>query len=150
MQHPCIADYYTLTTPKTDIVHTVLATVSGGGYGTTNVAATSVTQSESSCSSFTEYSLEWYNPTTKVWVNYAGLTSTQVYVQNYVTSTAVFDIKFLTDLGATWDGKEALLRIKTTDPNSKAAAGTIYDEFKVTFQYECALDELSIAYANDV
>ena len=48
-------------------------------------------------------------------------------MRNYSSGTAVFDIQFVTDLGATWDGKEALLRIKTTNPKSQAAAGTIYD-----------------------
>ena len=118
MQHHCINDFYTLITAKTDIVHTILATASGGNYGVTSVGATSVTQSDSTCSSYTQKSLEWYNPTTKGWVNYAGLTPSQVYVQDYVSSTAVFNIKFLSDLGSAWDGKEALLRIKTTDPYS--------------------------------
>jgi hypothetical protein len=92
MQHHCINDFYTLTTAKTDIVHTILATISGGNYGVTSVGATSVTQSDSTCSTYTQKSLEWYNPTTKVWVNYAGLTASQVYVQNYNPATAVFDI----------------------------------------------------------
>jgi hypothetical protein len=92
MQHHCIADYYTLKTPKTNIVHTILATNSGGNYGTTHVPITDVTQSISSCNKYTQYSLEWYNPKTEVWLNYAELTASQIYVRNYVPSTAVFDI----------------------------------------------------------
>lgn len=73
------------------------------------------------------------------------------YIQNYVASTAVFDVQFTSDLGTTWDGKSVNMRIKTTDPNSGQAAGTIYDEFKVTFVYACTSDELTItSLAGDI
>lgn len=39
-------------------------------FGTTNVGATSVTQSDATCSSFTVYTLEIYNSVTKLWVDY--------------------------------------------------------------------------------
>jgi len=61
-----------------------------------------------------------------------------------VPSTAVFDVQFTSDLGTTWDGKSVSMRIKTTDPNSGQAAGTVYDEFKVSFVYACTSDELTI------
>ena len=118
MQHHCIADFYTLTTAKNDIIHTILALASGGNYGSTHVPATDVIQNISLCSAYTKYSLEWYNPKTEFWVNYADLIASQVYVQNYNPSTAVFDIQFITDLGRQWSGKEALLRIKITNPYS--------------------------------
>lgn len=63
----------------------------------------------------------------------------------------MFDVQFTSDLGTTWDGKSVSMRIKTTDPNSGQAAGTVYDEFKVTFAYACTTDELTItSLAGDI
>jgi hypothetical protein len=43
------------------------------------------------------------------------------------------------------------MRIKTTNPNSGQVAGTIYDDFKVTFVYACVNDELTItAVTSDI
>ena len=113
----------------------------------THVPITDVIQSISLCSQYTEHSLEWYNPKTEVWVDYTGLIASQIYVRNYNNSIAVFDIYFDTDLGKKWDGVEAMLRIKTTNPYSQESTATIYDQFKVTFQYECRADSLCIAGA---
>ena len=66
----CYADTYTLTTAKADIDFTILAVAVGGAFGTTAVSATTVTQSTAACSSFTVYTLEYYNKTTKLWVDY--------------------------------------------------------------------------------
>ena len=38
--------------------------------------------------------------------------------EKYSSVTAAFDIRFVQYLGETWDSKEALFRIKTTNPYS--------------------------------
>jgi hypothetical protein len=115
-----------------------------------------VTQSISGCSSYTAYTLEIWNSSTKVWVDYnsqtAGdKTANHPYIANYAAATAAFDILFTSDLGTTWNGKTVDMRIKTTNPNSGQVAGTIYDDFKVTFVYACVNDELTItAVTSDI
>ena len=110
-----------------------------------------MTQSILGCSSYTAYSLEIYNSATKVWVDYFSQTANHPYIANYAPSTAAFDILFSSDLGTTWNGKTVDMRIKTTNPNSGQAAGTIYDDFKVTFVYACVSDELTItAVTSDI
>ena len=77
MQHICWNDSFTLTTAKSDINHTILAVDLGSNnFGTTAVAATSVTQSDATnCASFKQFYLEYYNPTTKIWVDYFSMSS---------------------------------------------------------------------------
>lgn len=114
-------------------------------YGLTNIPATSVTQSDTTCAKIV--SLEVYNPTTKLWGDYntdASKTTKWPYIQNYNSVTAVFDIKFSTDLGPTYDATQVTLRIKTTDVFSGQPTGTIYDQWTISFVYVCALDNLSI------
>jgi hypothetical protein len=111
----------------------------------TNVPATSVTQNLATCAK--TFSLEIYDETTKTWGDYntdVNKATKWPYVQNYASATAVFDIKFSSDLGSTYHGTSVTMRIKTTDSISGQAAGTVYDQFKVTFAYECVLDSLSI------
>ena len=84
------------------------------------MAATDVTQSDSSCASHKTHTLEIFNDVTKVWTDYnsqtAGVKAANYpYIQNYVAATAVFDVLFTSDLGTTWDGKVVRMRIKTTD-----------------------------------
>jgi hypothetical protein len=115
-----------------------------------------VSQSISGCWTYTAHSLEIYNSVTKVWVDYNSQTAAQKtanhpYIDSYTSATAVFNILFTSDLGTTWNGKTVDMRIKTTNPNSGQAAGTIYDEFKVTFVYACISDELTItAVTSDI
>lgn len=78
-----------------------------------------MSQSAATCGKVT--SLEIYNPVAKTWLDYntdANKATKWPYVQNYSTSTAVFDIKFSTDLGTTYDSTSVTMRVKTTDPIS--------------------------------
>jgi hypothetical protein len=70
MQHYCFNDYFTLTAQKADFTQTIYATDQGSGslYGLTNVGATSVTQSDSTCAK--TVSLEIYIESTKTWGDY--------------------------------------------------------------------------------
>lgn len=147
MQHYCYNDYFTLTTNKADFTQTIYPTDQGSGnlFGKTNVAATAVTQSDTTCPKV--FTLEIYDTVTKLWVDYntdVNKATKWPYVQNYASATAVFDILFSTDLGSTYDATSVTMRIKTTDSISGQASGTVYDQFKVSFVYACANDVLSI------
>lgn len=147
MQHYCYNDYFTLTAQKADFTQTIYPTDQGGGalYGKTTVAATSVTQSDATCTK--ALSLQIYDPVAKTWGDYnsdVNKATKWPYVQNYVVATAVFDILFSTDLGSTYDGKSVTMRIKTTDALSGQTTGTVYDQFTISFVYACASDSLSI------
>ena len=120
MQHHCYGDTFTLSTAKTGISQTIYATVQGdGSFGKTNVPATIVTQSDSTCSAYKQHSLEINDGTN--WIDYNSQTNAiksanYPYVQNYNAATAVFDIMFTSDIGPAWGGKQVNMRIKTTDP----------------------------------
>jgi hypothetical protein len=160
LQNACVTDYFTLDSAKADFQQVIYDADQGNGdaFGKTHVGATSVTQSNSAdCSANVVYSLEIFNPTSKTWVDYNGLTSAAKtsnypYVQNYNSATAEFDVLFSSDLGSTYGGTSVNMRIKTSDPISRANAGTIFDPFTITFVYQrlCDDDELSITIANDL
>jgi len=81
-------------------------------------------------------------------------TNTYAWVQSFDgtggTGTAAFEVSFSSDLGTDWNGKSVLMRYKTTDANSGQEKGTVYDEFTVSFNYECLDDELTEASADDI
>lgn len=130
MQHYCYSDYFTLNTNKADFTQTIYPTDQGSGnlFGKTNVSATAVTQSLTTCTKVT--SLEIYDPVAKTWLDYnsdANKATKWPYVQNYASATAVFDILFSTDLGSTYDATSVTMRIKTSDSISGQAKGIVYD-----------------------
>lgn len=153
-QHYCYNDELTLSSQKADFTQIIYPTDQGGGslFGKTNVPATSVTQTDTTCA--LTHALEIYDGSTKTWIDYDSLSAgdkSTLYPQisNYDSATAVFDILFVTDLGSTFDGKAITMRIKTTDVLS--ASPPVLDTFVVSFVYQCASDSMSItSIAGDI
>ena len=95
--------------------------------------------------------LEILDDDTNVWSAY----STESWITTYVSSTAGFILSVPSADGPTWSPATApatvkTLRFKVTDENSEKEDGTFYDEFSITFNYECSDDRVSIAVGDDI
>lgn len=86
--------------------------------------------------------MEIYDAASKTWKDYASNTSDYPYIANYISSTAAFDILFSTDLGATYGGQVASMRIKST--STLSSNPSVFDTFSVSFNYECAADSITL------
>ena len=81
--------------------------------------------------------------------------STESWITTYVSSTSGWILSVASTDGPTWSPATAPATVKTLryvvqDLNSEQEGGTFYDEFTITFNYECSDDSVSIAVGNDI
>ena len=92
-----------------------------------------------------------WDDTTNAWSDY----NTENYVTSYTGSTGAWTLSVATADGPTYSPANALateqtLRYKVEDENSWGEDSSFYDEFSITFNYECSDDSVSIGTGDDI
>lgn len=83
------------------------------------------------------------------WVTFSSSTYPWGYYGDQSASYSRMYFTVYTEAGSTLDGADRdnsvfYLRVKTEDPYSTQSTATVYQEFKVTFNYECQSDYFSL------